>query len=244
MGKFIADLHTHTLVSGHAYGTIREMAQAAAEKNLEVLGITEHAPGIPGTVDPFYYGNLKAVPRYLYGVEVLHGSEVNVLNDGTLSLSEHYLERLDYAIAGIHCQCYEDAGRAKNTENLISCMQNPHIYIVSHPDDDHTPLDYEALVKAARDYHVALEVNNSSLRKPDKRLNCVENYRQMLALCQQYRVMVVVDSDAHDPSAVGDQSLAADLLEQFSFDFSLVLNAERSRLFSFLPPLKPHYEAP
>ena len=55
MKKLIADMHMHTLVSGHAYGTIREMAATAGEKNLKLIGITEHAPGIPGTVDPFYY---------------------------------------------------------------------------------------------------------------------------------------------------------------------------------------------
>ena len=58
MKKLIADMHMHTLVSGHAYGTIREMAATAGEKNLKLIGITEHAPGIPGTVDPFYYLNL------------------------------------------------------------------------------------------------------------------------------------------------------------------------------------------
>ena len=57
MKKLIADMHMHTLVSGHAYGTIREMAATAGEKNLKLIGITEHAPGIPGTVDPFYYLN-------------------------------------------------------------------------------------------------------------------------------------------------------------------------------------------
>ena len=86
MRKIIADIHTHTIASGHAYGTIREMAQAAASKKLKILGLTEHAPGIPGTTDPFYYMNLEVVPRELYGVSILHGCEINVLNDGTLSL--------------------------------------------------------------------------------------------------------------------------------------------------------------
>ena len=44
--KFLLDMHTHTLASGHAYGTIREMAQAAAENGLKLLGISEHAPGM------------------------------------------------------------------------------------------------------------------------------------------------------------------------------------------------------
>ena len=45
----VLDLHTHTLVSGHAYCSLREMAKAASKKGLEVLGITEHAPAMPGT---------------------------------------------------------------------------------------------------------------------------------------------------------------------------------------------------
>ena len=53
MKRILADIHTHTIASGHAYGTIQEMAQAASERKLQVLGIGEHAPGIPGTADPF-----------------------------------------------------------------------------------------------------------------------------------------------------------------------------------------------
>ena len=47
--KLVLDLHTHTLASGHAYGTIRENALAAHEKGLAGLGVSEHAPGMPGT---------------------------------------------------------------------------------------------------------------------------------------------------------------------------------------------------
>ena len=55
MKPLIADLHMHTLMSGHAFGTIREMAFEAAAKNLQLIGITEHGPGVPGTCDPIYY---------------------------------------------------------------------------------------------------------------------------------------------------------------------------------------------
>lgn len=234
MKKLIADMHMHTLVSGHSYGTIREMAQAASEKGLQMIGITEHAPGIPGTVHPFYFLNFEVVPRVLYGVEVYHGSEVNVMNDGTLSLEERYLKELDYAIVGIHMNCYENAGREKNTENLISCMKHEKVKFVSHPDDDHTPLNYEKLVQAAKEYHVALEVNNSSLVKPQHRLNCYENYRTMLQLCREYQVPVIVDSDAHDPSWVGRQDLACKLLEEEGMPDELILNNDIQKVKDFI----------
>ena len=234
MKQLIADVHTHTLASGHAYGTIREMAQAASDKHLQLLGISEHAPGIPGTVNPFYFFNLNVVPKVLYGVHIIHGSEVNVFNDGTLSLAEEYLEHLDYAIVGIHTLCYEDQGRIKNTQNLIQCMQNKKIRFISHPDDDHTPLNYQELVQAAKEFHIALEVNNSSLIKKDHRWNCVENYKTMLTLCEQYEVPVIINSDAHDPSSVGDFDLAVRLLEETHFREDLVLNNDYDKLMAFL----------
>ena len=232
--KFELDIHTHTIASGHAYGTIREMAQAAGEKELKVLGITEHAPGIPGTADPMYFVALYAVPSHLYGVRILHGSEINVMNDGTLSLSDYYMKHLQYAIVGIHRTCYEDAGREKNTDNLISCMRHPKVFFVSHPDDDHTPLDYRRLVQAAKELHVALEVNSSSFAKPDYRLNCVANYETMLPLCMEYRVPIIVNSDAHDPSGVGEFSAARALLERVGFDPELILNTSVEKFLDFI----------
>ena len=92
MKKLVADMHMHTLVSGHAYGTIREMAEAAREKELLLIGITEHAPGIPGTVDPIYYSNLAFATHSVKGVKIMYGSEINILNDGTLSLPQKYID--------------------------------------------------------------------------------------------------------------------------------------------------------
>lgn len=224
----------HTLASGHAYGTVREMAAAAKEQGLELIGITEHAPGIPGTADPFYYRNLEIIPRKINDVEVFHGCEINVLNGGKLSLGQEYTAFLDYAIVGIHGQCYEDEGREKNTANVIECMKDEKVRLVSHPDDDHTPLDYERLVQAAKQYHVALEVNNSSLVKKEYRLNCYRNYETMLHLCRQYQVPIVVGSDAHDPYWVGEFGLACELLEKLKFDEDLILNNDIKKLKEFI----------
>jgi len=233
--KLIADLHSHTLMSGHAYGTIREMAQAAADMNLSILGISEHAPGIPGTVHPMYFWNLRCVPRELFGVRVLHGSEINVLEGGKLSLEDRYIDRLDYAIAGIHTLCYTVQDRTTNTKNIIGCMEaHRKVRFISHPDDERCPLDYELLVKGARDNNVALEVNNSSLVPGSSRLNAERNYQIMLEACEKYRVPVVVNTDAHDPSAVGHFESALALLESVGFDKTLVLNTDEKKLLDFL----------
>ena len=82
MKEFVLDIHTHSLASGHAYGTIREMAAAAAEAGLQVLGLAEHGPAIPGAVHPFYFTNLGVIPKSLYGVQIMHGCEADVLAGG------------------------------------------------------------------------------------------------------------------------------------------------------------------
>lgn len=234
MKSILADLHMHTLVSGHAFGTIREMADGASQKGLQLIGITDHGPGIPGACDPIYFLNLMDAPRKLYGVEILYGCEVNILTKGQLSLAQRYLDALDYGIAGIHGLCYQDEGIVKNTDNTIKCMQHPKIRFISHPDDGRYPVDYPALVEAAKETKVALEVNTSSLRTPSFRLGCKENYEIMLPLCMEHRVPIIVDSDAHDPIRVGDFSLAAELLEQIGFDEELILNNDLEKVKSFL----------
>ena len=71
--KIFADLHTHTIASGHAYNTILEMIQGAAKKNLPVLGISDHAPSMRGTMDEIYFWCFQTIPREVEGVRVLFG---------------------------------------------------------------------------------------------------------------------------------------------------------------------------
>ena len=74
----VLDMHTHTLASGHAYNTVMEMAAAAKDKGLELLGITEHAPMMPGSCHEYYFSNLKAVPRNICGIRLMLGVELNI----------------------------------------------------------------------------------------------------------------------------------------------------------------------
>lgn len=234
MKPFVADVHMHSLMSGHAFGTVRELAFEAAARNLKLIGVTEHGPGIPGTVDPIYFRNFCDAPRVLYGVELLYGSEVNVLNGGRVDLDERHLNYLDYAAAGIHGLCYENQGIVRNTDNTVRCMAHPKVKFITHPDTDAYAVDYKVLVEAAKATGTALELNNSSLRKPEQRPGCMKNYRTMLPLCAELGVPVVVNTDSHDPSFVGDFDLARKLLEELGFPEELILNNDLDKLKAFL----------
>ena len=53
--KLIADLHTHTIASTHAYATVTEMACEASKLGLFAIAITDHARTMPGAPGPYYF---------------------------------------------------------------------------------------------------------------------------------------------------------------------------------------------
>ena len=147
--KIVLDTHAHTIVSGHAYNTIREMAQMAKEKGLEAFALTEHAPQMPGTCHEFYFQNLHIVPREMYGVRLFMGVELNIMNEkGEVDLPESTLCQMDIAIASIHGPCYKgERTEEAITAAYLAAMENPLIHIIGHPDDGRYPVDYEQLAK-------------------------------------------------------------------------------------------------
>lgn len=221
----VLDLHTHTVASGHAYCTLREMAKAAADKGLEVLGITEHAPKMPGTCHKFYFENLKVVSREMYGIQLLLGTEVNILDsEGNIDLAPKTLARMDVVIASLHTPCIEPASRLENTQAYLNVMKNPYVNIIGHPDDGRYEIDYEALVQGAKEYGKVLELNNHSLNPECTRANAVENDTVMLNLCKKYQVPIVMDSDSHFDLLIGEFDRARALLTELDFPEELVLN--------------------
>ena len=234
MEKVELDLHTHTLASGHAYGTMDEMAKAASKMGLKLLGITEHTKGIPGSCEDIYFANLKVVPRSMYGIDILLGAEINILNaQGQLDLSDHIMSQLDFRIAGIHSHCYQNGTMEENTSAMIHAIENPYVDMISHPDDGACPLDYEKVVLAAKKHHTILEVNNNSLRS-SWRKNVKENVLKYLALCEHYEVPIVISSDAHHMADIANLDHVWPVLEEAKFPESLILNLSVERFRSFL----------
>lgn len=235
----ILDLHTHTIVSGHAYNTLYEMVRSASEKGVKLLGVTEHAPRIPGACHPFYFINFKVVPRELYGVRLMLGCELNIIDyEGNVDLSPGYQKKLDFAIASIHDPCYTSGTVAQNTNAYLGAMKNPRIQIIGHPDDGRFPVDYDTLAAAAKEHHVLLEVNSSSLHPQCSRVNPRENYLTMLEYCRRYQTPIVIDSDAHCEVDVGNHRRALELLAEVDFPEELVVNSSLEKAAEYIPYLK------
>jgi putative hydrolase len=233
--KYIMDLHCHSIASGHAYSTIQENAKIAAEKNLKFMGISDHAPGMPGGTHLYYFFNLKVLPKEIDGVRILKGVEANIVDyNGTLDIGKEVFENLDYAIASLHPPCINFGTVEENTRAIINAMKNPYVKIIGHPDDSRFPLNYEEIVKAAKEYGVLLEVNNSSLNAGSFRAGAWENVKIMLNLCKEYRVKVILGSDAHISYDVGNFTNCAKLLEEVDFPEELVVNYNEEDIMALL----------
>ncbi|MCR4995610.1 MAG: phosphatase [Bacteroidales bacterium] len=221
----LIDLHTHTIASGHAYSTIQEMAQAAAQKGLQFLGITEHAPTLPGACNSIYFRNLHIVPREMYGIRLLLGVELNILDTtGRLDLDEKHYECCDIRIAGIHSLCWEGGSRTQNTDGMLAAIHSPWTHIISHPGDGTAELDFDPIVRAARETQTLLEINSSSMIPSRHKEVARPNNLEILRLCRKYDIPVILGSDAHISFSIADYRYALPLLEEIHFPDELVMN--------------------
>ena len=231
------DVHTHTVASGHAYSSLQEMAQAAADKGLKILGITEHGPGIPGTCNPMYFRNMHCVPRQLYGIRLMLGAELNILNtNGDIFLDEEHWRMLDLRIAGIHSLCWEGGTMEENTEGVVKAMRNPFMQIISHPGDGTAALDFERLMQVSKETHTLLEINNHSLAPIRHKEVARPNNLTLLRLAKKYDTPIILGSDAHFSTMIAQYDNVMPLLKEVDFPDELIINYDVERFLNYLKP--------
>lgn len=238
--KIVADTHTHTLASGHAYSTIREMAEMAKEHGMEAICFTEHAPELPGTCGLYYFRNLRILPRERWGLQTFYGVEVNILDkDGTVDLPEDLLKTLDIVIASVHTPCFKDEPTVEHvTSAMVNAMKNPYINVIGHPDDDRFPVDYDVLARTAKETGTLLEVNNSSMRTDTFRMNAKPNIKAMLEACKKYGTMITTGSDSHLDLDAGVLTNSINIIEECEFPEELVATTSLEKLKSYMNRFK------
>ena len=230
--KDILDVHVHTTASGHAYSTFGEVIASAKKKNLELVGIADHAPSVPGVSHSYHFVNFKVIPRDAYGIKIVMGAELNVIDySGSTDLPAQILKRLDYAIASLHRECIETGTVAENTAAIIGAMKNPHVVIIGHPDNPQFPANLDKIALAAKDNGVLLEVNSHSYLPTGHRAGSAENAKLMLASCKKYGTKVIMGSDAHIDLDVGNHELSQKILAENNFPVELVINSSAEKFF-------------
>ena len=101
--------------------------------------------------------------RKLKGFQILKGTEVDILTDGRLDLSEKVLEKLDLVVAAIHSGFKQD--KEKMTKRIVRALENPFVHILAHPSGrllgarDPYEVEIDEVMEAAKKYGKALEIN-------------------------------------------------------------------------------------
>ena len=173
-GDIRGDLHSHTIASdGH--NTISEMGLAARELGYEYLAITDHSAshGFGDEVSPEQLRRqielVHEANEQIDGIELLAGSEVNILPDGSLDYEDELLAQLDWVIASVHTSFA--MGEQAMTERMIAAIEHPLVRAIGHPTgrliQRRAPyaLDLEAVFAAAARTGTMLEINAN----PDRR---------------------------------------------------------------------------
>jgi len=229
----VIDVHTHTIASGHAYTTLLENAKEAANKGIKILGVSDHGPKMPGGPHIFYFGNLRVVPKELFGVRILKGCEANIIDfEGNIDIPERVQDSLDYMIASLHDVCIEPGTVEENTKAYLGAMDNPNIMIIGHPGNPRFEIDCETVVKKAKEKDIIIEINNSSFKGARK--GCEETCYNIARLCRDNGVKIMFGSDAHTCFQVGEFEDAINLIKDLEIPEDLIMNTDERKFLNYL----------
>ena len=231
--KLIADLHTHTLASTHAYSTLQEMVQAASAMGLYAIAITDHGRTMPGSPGKWYFENMGIIPSHWMGVRVIKGIEANITDYyGTLDVDEFTTSSLEWVIASIHRETLpwrDDIDAVTNT--YIQVAKNPLVNVIGHSGHEAYKYDYEKVIPIFGDYGKLVEINEATF---NVRKESVANCAKIAELCKKHGVGVVVNSDAHFQMLVGKAPRALQMLEEIGFPHELIINADARKLLNYV----------
>ncbi len=230
------DLHTHSIHSGHgSTDSIDDLVRSAARKGLSALGISDHGPATTGSAPVSYFKALSRNLRENFGIRIYYGAELNILNEnGDVDLEDTILETLDYSIISIHPPTFTPWACQDLTETYIRAMDHPSVRFLGHIDDARFPSDYEKLLTVAKEKHIYPEINNLSLAPDAYRVGGHDNCMKILSLCKRLKLPVLLSSDSHGKTNVGNMEFIFPLLKACDFPADLILNCDRKKLLPLL----------
>src|SRR5262249_16803072 len=185
------DLHVHTDATD-GKSTLREMVEACMARGYAYVAITDPSKSVGGGLDRAGLVRqrraIESLRRQIKGITILHGAEVDILDDGGLDLDDETLAELDIVIAAVHSNL--DMPEAQMTARVLRALANPHVHVLAHPTGrllgrrEPCHLDLAKVVVSARDLRVLLEID----ARPD-RLDLSDSF---VRLARDSRVQLVV----------------------------------------------------
>ncbi len=242
--KIFADYHTHSTYSGDGKGTIKDNVEAAKEKGLRAVAITDHGPrhigyGVKKKDIKKIRKEIDELNRVNPDIEVKFGIEANIIGtDGKIDVDNEMKKELDILLAGFHfgsipdkfiegvkVQIYnilspllpsiERKSRVINTKSVIEAMYKNDIDILTHPGAK-ASIDTKEVARAAVQNDTALEINSS------------HGYLtvEYIKIAMKEGAKFVINSDAHTPKDVGNVSKGINRAIKAGLSIDRIINAE------------------
>ncbi len=219
------DLHVHSNWSDGSCD-LDEIARWGKSMGYHYIAICDHTKSLKiarGLAEDRLLQQMDEIDRInerLDGFRLLKGTEVDILSDGTLDLSDEVLNRLDIVIAAIHTGFKQP--REKITKRILLAMQNPYVNIIAHPTGrligsrEPYDVDLDHVMEMAAQTHTGLEINAYHERLDLNDINCMR--------AKANGVKISIGTDAHHPEQMWMMSLGVAVARRGWLEKDDVLN--------------------
>ncbi|GGA81586.1 putative phosphatase [Neiella marina] len=231
--RILVDTHAHTIASTHAYSTVHDYLIVAKERGLQGFTITDHGVAMPDSPHIYHFVNMKIFPRSVDGITIFRGMEANILDsNGRLDVPDALHDKLDLVIASFHEPVIKPTSKSDHTQALIGAIESGKCQIIGHPGNPNFPFDYQAVIEAAIQHNVAIEINNSSFL--ESRHGSEPNCMGILQVVKELGGLVSVGSDSHISYQLGEFSKSLEAIDKVGLASTQIINRDLASFKAFL----------
>ena len=233
LSQMRGDLHMHTTESdGRA--TLAEMAEAARERGLEYIAITDHSKSLAMTngLDEkravAFAHQVREMNQSEFGLRVFSGLECDIMRDGAMDLSNDALAELDWVVGSVHS--YMNLEPAEMTDRLLRALECPSLRAMGHPTGrillhrDAFPFDFEAVAAEAARRNVYLEINASPER--------LDLSATLIRTAKAKGCKFVISTDAHHPKHLANMGYGVRMARRGWLEAGDIVNTRSAEDFA------------
>jgi DNA polymerase (family 10) len=233
LGNMRGDLHMHTTESdGRA--TLAEMAEAARERGLDYIAITDHSKSLAMTngLDEkravAFAHQVRDMNQRELGLRVFSGLECDIMRDGAMDLANDALAELDWVVGSVHS--YMNLEPSEMTDRLLRALECPYLRAIGHPTGrillhrDPFPFDFEVVAAEAARRNVYLEINASPER--------LDLSATLIRTAKAKGCKFVISTDAHHPKHLANMSYGVRMARRGWLEAGDIVNTKSAEEFT------------
>ncbi len=162
----------------------------------------------------------EAIADAGHDFKILSGMEVDILEDGSLDLSDEMLDRLDVVVASVHSKLRME--RQPMTERMVLAAASPHVDILGHCTGrmigkrPPSTFDADYVFAACAQFNTAVEINC----RPER----LDPPRELLRRAVEHGCWFSIDTDAHATGQLEWQAHGCDRAAECEVPIDRIVN--------------------